>query len=146
MIRLRLKTETNAFVPAINEEETFLLTFFEKKQPWWNFYAAVAENRERNCRVSTSFSNRHGLYILIFTFYCSNDLSTGRSTCLRIACTRIILVSNNFNFLTHVTGKWSMRRMISSRVVKRWKLNEILSNIDQVSLNYFSMECEETMY
>lgn len=145
MIRLRLKTETNAFVPAINEEETFLLTFFEKKQPWWNFYAAVAENRERNCRVSTSFSNRHGLYILIFTFYCSNDLSTGRSTCLRIACTRIILVSNNLIFW-HTLRESDRCVEWSSRVVKRWKLNEILSNIDQVSLNYFSMECEETMY
>lgn len=42
MIRLRLKTEANAFVPAINGEETFLLTFFGRRsnhgeiftQPW----------------------------------------------------------------------------------------------------------------
>lgn len=146
MIRwLRLKTEANAFVPAINEEETFLLTFFEKEQPRWNFYAAVAENRERNCRVSTNFSNRHGLYILIFSFYCFNDLSTGRSTCLRIACTRIILVSNNliFRHTLRESDRCVQWYLLGSLKIKR---AEILSNIDQMSLNYFPMECEETMY
>lgn len=100
----------------------------------------MAENRERNCRVSAGFSNRHGLYILIFSFYCSNDLSTGRSTCLRIACVRIILVSNHLIF-------WHTLRE-SDRCIESWyrlgslnvrELNTSwnTSNIDEMSLNYF---------
>lgn len=119
MIRwLRLKTEANAFVPAINEEETFLLTFFKKEQPRWNFYAAVAENRERNCRVSTNFSNRHGLYISIFSFLL---LQRSYNWTIDVFAHRVhayYISFQQFNFLTYVTGKWSVRPMISSRIVE----------------------------
>lgn len=55
---------------------TFLLTFLVEEQSGETFTRRVAKNRERNCRVPTGFSDRHGLYTRIFTsfFFVLNNI------------------------------------------------------------------------